>query len=227
MTGGGARDVPGGSPSSKATRRAPGDNAGTGVQTDTRGQVILDPEWEPLRPNLQPAGDYHKVQMTGHPIADANGRIRVHRLVLHDAIGPGPHPCHWCRHDGLVWCKEQRDPNYLTVDHLDGNKANDRRSNLAPTHKWCNDNRHVIEDFGIPWEFIATIPVADRKPVYNHVKRCPTTAAFEYQRRARGETQAEPLERPTLATTPKAEAPGKPTPLPIRKGFVRWEDLVG
>lgn len=35
--------------------------------------------------------------MQDHPlVTNDRGQITEHRVVLYDAIGPGPHPCHWC-----------------------------------------------------------------------------------------------------------------------------------
>lgn len=70
----------------------------------------------------------------GHPLAHADGRVRIHRAVLYDAIGPGAHPCHWCG-DLLTW-KEN-----LVVDHLDGDTWNNDISNLVASCPPCNRKR--------------------------------------------------------------------------------------
>lgn len=77
-----------------------------------------------------------------HPLADAKGVVRVHRAVLFDAIGPGPHPCHWCG-TILNW-RTFRDsenptaPGAITVDHLDLNHRNNAVDNLVPSCHACN-----------------------------------------------------------------------------------------
>lgn len=70
----------------------------------------------------------------GHPLAHADGRVRIHRAVLYDAIGPGAHPCHWCG-DLLTW-KEN-----LVVDHIDADTWNNDPSNLVPSCSSCNSRR--------------------------------------------------------------------------------------
>jgi hypothetical protein len=113
-----------------------------------------------------------------HPLADNRGRTRLHRAVLYDGIGPGPHDCHWCGIGGLRWDAAQSDVDYLTVDHVDHDKVNDMFANLVPTHKWCNDNRFIVERLGIPWDRIAAIPLASR-PALQTRDREPTQAAHD------------------------------------------------
>ena len=72
----------------------------------------------------------------GHPLAQADGRTRVHRLVLFDAIGPGAHPCHWCQKI-VHWEAEPA----LVADHLDGNTWNNDPGNLVPACFVCNIHR--------------------------------------------------------------------------------------
>lgn len=82
---------------------------------------------------------YVETRRTGHPLARANGHVLMHRVVLFDAIGPGPHPCHWCfapvdwRH-GVV-------ADALIVDHVDRNRSNNDRANLVPSCNQCNTAR--------------------------------------------------------------------------------------
>ena len=76
----------------------------------------------------------------GHPMAWADGRVRVHRAVLYDEIGPGEHPCHRC---GQMVAWQGRPP--LVVDHLDGNTWNNDPENLAPACDPCNRSRHLLD----------------------------------------------------------------------------------
>lgn len=81
------------------------------------------------------------VILTGvkHPLAGSQGKVLVHRVVLYDAIGPGPHPCHWCGKP-VDWTKGvTRDS--LTVDHLDDDRSNNARENLVPSCNECNTTR--------------------------------------------------------------------------------------
>ena len=70
----------------------------------------------------------------GHPIADKNGDVFIHRMVLFDKIGYGPHWCHWCgRH--VQWRAS------LDADHVDANRLNNDPANLVPSCRWCNRSR--------------------------------------------------------------------------------------
>lgn len=76
-----------------------------------------------------------------HPIAPPSGKIWVHRRVLYDTIGAGPHPCHWCGLS-LQWRHEQRELS-IHVDHLDGQTDNNEVSNLVVSCPSCNTARGV------------------------------------------------------------------------------------
>lgn len=58
-----------------------------------------------------------------------------HRVVLYDAIGSWPHPCHWCG-QLLDWLAVGLP--LLVVDHLNGQKSDNRRENLVPSCHKCN-----------------------------------------------------------------------------------------
>jgi 5-methylcytosine-specific restriction endonuclease McrA len=78
----------------------------------------------------------------GHPVADKHGNVWVHRVVLFDAIGHGPHPCHWCGRP-LTW--GGKGGGSLVVDHLDGDGANNTLTNLVPCCASCNTSRGLQE----------------------------------------------------------------------------------
>lgn len=97
------------------------------------------------RPDLPPrtgrhdhTQGYKMVRRPGHPVARKDGWALEHRVVLFDAIGEGPHPCHWCSKP-LRWTGSlHRDSDFLVVDHLDDDRRNNDRSNLAPSCSPCN-----------------------------------------------------------------------------------------
>jgi hypothetical protein len=78
-----------------------------------------------------------------HPLADKRGLVYLHRMVLYDAIGPGPHRCHWCgkKVRWLIGMGPAAD-GALNVDHLDFNPSNNDPSNLVPACNFCNSQRH-------------------------------------------------------------------------------------
>jgi len=88
-------------------------------------------------------GAYITAKAPEHPLATKNGWLPLHRAVLFDSLGPGPHKCYWC---GVLleWHKANGGPyNYpaIQVDHLDDNPSNNCASNLAVACKQCNLGR--------------------------------------------------------------------------------------
>jgi hypothetical protein len=83
---------------------------------------------------------YRGIPSKGHVLGHA-GRVREHRIVLYDKIGPGEHPCHHC--GTLVsWDKQYpEDPQGLVTDHLDCDKLNNDPANLVPSCALCNLQR--------------------------------------------------------------------------------------
>lgn len=76
-----------------------------------------------------------------HPLAGKSGALYLHRVVLHDKIGPGVHRCHWCN-DEIEWgVKGKRG---LVVDHLDNDKANNDGGDLVPACNDCNATRGLF-----------------------------------------------------------------------------------
>jgi hypothetical protein len=82
---------------------------------------------------------YIGAYMPGHPVASRNGKVWMHRVVLYDAIGPGPHPCHWCAKP-VEWGKG-RGADALQVDHLNGWGDDNAIDNLVPSCPACNTTR--------------------------------------------------------------------------------------
>ncbi len=74
----------------------------------------------------------------GHPLAQANGTVRVNRAVLYKKIGPGKHRCHWCP-KVITWCNKFA--TMIVADHLDENKWNNSPENLVAACQDCNFNR--------------------------------------------------------------------------------------
>ena len=85
---------------------------------------------------------YMTAKRPDHPTAHADGRVRVHRAVLYDAIGPGVHRCHWCRVE-IEWFHAEWSRD-LVADHVDGDTWNNDTSNLVPSCNGCNRNRHRL-----------------------------------------------------------------------------------
>lgn len=88
------------------------------------------------------AQGYIRVFKTTHPLA-IGGYVYEHRQVLYDAIGPGPHPCHWCRTD-INWVVGRISRGALVPDHVDGDKANNNIDNLVPSCHRCNASRGLF-----------------------------------------------------------------------------------
>lgn len=76
----------------------------------------------------------------GHPTAHGDGRVRIHRAVLFDKIGPGVHACHWCEREIEWFATGSRG---IAADHLDRNTWNNDPANLVASCPGCNASRHV------------------------------------------------------------------------------------
>lgn len=77
-----------------------------------------------------------------HPTAHADGRVRVHRAVLYDKVGPGADSCHWC---GAVISWFAVGGGELVADHVDGDTWNNDPENLVPSCIACNGTRRLSE----------------------------------------------------------------------------------
>ena len=94
----------------------------------------------------------------GHPCANAHGGAAEHRVVLYDAIGPGPHECHWNRVSKCGKLNLQWDGNgdFLESEHLDGDRVNNNPDNLVPVCRSCNRRRAQA---GNPMDWDGTVRV--------------------------------------------------------------------
>ena len=89
---------------------------------------------------------YIQLGQPDHPLADKRGIVYVHRMILFDTIGPGPHKCTWCSIT-VRWVigggpGSTSDPHALVVDHLDFNPSNNDPANLVASCNTCNAQRH-------------------------------------------------------------------------------------
>lgn len=76
-----------------------------------------------------------------HPIATRSGKIPMHRKVLWEKIGPGPHPCHWCGKPVDWMPGEHTREGALQTDHKDNDGQNNDPANLVPSCHTCNVER--------------------------------------------------------------------------------------
>jgi hypothetical protein len=74
-----------------------------------------------------------------HPLAKKNGKVYAHRLVLFNAIGWGPHACHWCG-TRVEWVAKGEQYE-LQPDHLNNIGNDNRLENLVPSCRACNTAR--------------------------------------------------------------------------------------
>ena len=95
------------------------------------GHIVLDSQGRP--------GKY----VPKHPLARKSGIVTLQRLVLFDAIGFGPHRCHWCD-KWINWGWPMADR--LTADHLDWDPTNNDPSNIVAACHGCNSKRHRPAD---------------------------------------------------------------------------------
>jgi len=94
-------------------------------------------------------GSLEAEKRAGKVTLDEDGYVKwrgrsVHRIVLFQHIGWGPHLCHWCGAH-VNWTEGARGSGswdgVLVVDHMDHDRANNRPSNLVPACFKCNVGR--------------------------------------------------------------------------------------
>lgn len=85
------------------------------------------------------ADGYIEVRIPEDHQLSRGGRTLLHRIVLWEAIGPGPHTCRWC--DRVVLWTYGLPEDALVVDHVDRDTTNNARSNLVPSCSPCNIGR--------------------------------------------------------------------------------------
>ena len=84
------------------------------------------------------AGAYVNLHRPDHPLANKQGHVGVHRLVLFAKIGGLATICHWCGRTVDWW---DRGPQKLVTDHLDGDGRNNEPDNLVASCTGCNSYR--------------------------------------------------------------------------------------
>jgi len=102
----------------------------------------------------------------GHPLADSDGRVAEHRMVLYEASGGVCPPCSWCGKP-LAW-------DTLVVDHLNEQKADNRPENLKGSCNPCNRARGAVLDFIkrlTPEGFVEFVKQADNFWIAEYLKR--------------------------------------------------------
>lgn len=77
---------------------------------------------------------YIVIKVSDHPLAAKSGWVYEHRAVVYDLLGPGAHPCFWCREE-MEWGRT------LHIDHLDHVRDNNDPANLVISCRSCNTAR--------------------------------------------------------------------------------------
>ena len=92
-------------------------------------------EKKPPKYRYQPVGRYGYITLylPKHPLCNGRGNVDEHRKILYDNLGPGPHECYW-RGITITWGE-------AVADHLNEQKADNRKENLVLTCNECNRSR--------------------------------------------------------------------------------------
>jgi hypothetical protein len=89
--------------------------------------------------SVSPGRKYKTKYVPTHPLASKHGIVYVHRMVLFNAIGYGPHACHYCQAN-IDWTR-RGEPNELQPDHVNNQGDDNRIENLVPCCRSCNTAR--------------------------------------------------------------------------------------
>jgi len=88
------------------------------------------------RPRYEDDRGYQFIHAPSHPLcAKGQSYVGEHRMVLYEAIGPGPMQCELCG-VGMTWKTCQS-------DHIDEDTRNNERGNLRPLCRRCNTWRSM------------------------------------------------------------------------------------
>jgi hypothetical protein len=87
-----------------------------------------------------PRVTYKYVKRKNHIIAPASGRLPLHRFLLWEKIGMGPHLCHYCG-TYVNWSNRRTAVGCLIAEHVDGDHLNNDPENLVPACQTCNLKR--------------------------------------------------------------------------------------
>lgn len=201
----------------------------------TQSRCTLDPGSPYADLNLTFERGYWLCSLRSHPISPKAGKLRVHRAVCFDKCRDQAQiACGLCGMADLDWNVERSDDRYVHVDHVDGNGSNNRSNNLRPTHKWCNDNRSIVEGYGIGWERWISVPIAQRPALRiagGPNKGAPTPIALKLA--AEGRDAPFPVQIPLEGASEAETADETPDPAdqgsetPLRAGFPAWSALRG
>lgn len=82
---------------------------------------------------------YVKILHRDHPLADSNGNVYEHRMIVYDSLNNNIPMCFWCGEE-LTW-------NNAVVDHLNENKSDNRLNNLVVSCNNCNRARGAMLPF--------------------------------------------------------------------------------
>lgn len=93
-----------------------------------------------LRGVRVPNVKHRMVTRKDHPIAPPSGVLAIARVNLYDKIGPGTHPCNWCK-KVISWDAELYSDTAIVADHLNWDSENDEPENLVPSCNACNSHR--------------------------------------------------------------------------------------
>lgn len=121
-----------------------------GSPAPPKGQLLLDsavsaPYTCGMYETTAVRATYLTMIAKGHPLASkGKGQVKVHRKVLYDRIGPGPHPCHWCG-KMLDWVvgdtKQTKHTGAIIADHVNEDTRDNRPENIVPSCHPCNNHR--------------------------------------------------------------------------------------